>query len=43
MAKSEGAGTVGAKRALEMAAIFMIGDRILGIVQPRRHVGLWRS
>ena len=28
-------------RAGEMAAIFMIGDGLLGLVQPRRHVALW--
>ena len=32
-----------AKRTAEMAAIFMIGDGILGLLQPRRHVALWRS
>jgi hypothetical protein len=31
------------KRTLEMAAVFMIGDGLLGLLQPRRHVGLWRS
>ena len=30
-------------RAAEMAAIFMIGDGMLGLLQPRRHVALWRS
>ncbi len=30
-------------RTAEMAAIFMIGDGILGILQPERHVALWRS
>jgi hypothetical protein len=33
----------GLKRTAEMAAIFMIGDGVLGIAQPRRHVDLWRS
>lgn len=28
-------------RAGEMAAAFMIGDGLLGLVQPRRHVALW--
>lgn len=28
-------------RAAEMAATFMIGDGLLGLVQPRRHVALW--
>lgn len=31
------------KRTAEMAAVFMIGDGLLGLLQPRRHVGLWRS
>lgn len=31
------------RRTGEMAAIFMIGDGVLGIVGPRRHVALWRS
>lgn len=31
------------KRGAEMAAIFMIGDGLLGLVGPDRHVGLWRS
>lgn len=26
-----------------MAAIFMIGDGVLGLTQPDRHVDLWRS
>ncbi|PCD03597.1 hypothetical protein COC42_04325 [Sphingomonas spermidinifaciens] len=28
-------------RAGEMAATFMIGDGLLGLVQPQRHVALW--
>ena len=36
------AGTA-TKRTLEMAAIFMIGDGVLGLLQPQRHVDLWRS
>ena len=36
------AGT-GIKRAAEMAAVFMIGDGMLGLLQPSRHVALWRS
>lgn len=28
-------------RAAEMAAIFMIGDGLLGLLQPERHVDLW--
>lgn len=35
--------TLGAKRAAEMAAVFMIGDGLLGLLQPKRHVELWRS
>jgi len=31
------------KRAAEMAAVFMIGDGLLGLLQPKRHVKLWRS
>ncbi|MET0270524.1 MAG: hypothetical protein ABW173_08860 [Sphingomonas sp.] len=31
------------ERTLEMAAVFMIGDGLLGALQPTRHVALWRS
>ena len=31
------------RRAAEMAAVFMIGDGLLGVLQPARHVDLWRS
>jgi hypothetical protein len=31
------------KRAAEMAAVFMIGDGALGLLQAARHVDLWRS
>lgn len=34
---------LGVKRAAEMAAVFMIGDGALGLVQAVRHVDLWRS
>ncbi len=34
---------LGARRTAEMAAIFMIGDGLLGSSQPERHMGLWRS
>ena len=34
---------LGARRAAEMAAVFMIGDGLLGLLQPTRHVELWRS
>lgn len=29
------------RRAAELAATFMIGDGLLGLVQPKRHVALW--
>ena len=34
---------IGIRRAAEMAAGFMIGDGMLGLLQPTRHVALWRS
>nr|WP_315382311.1 hypothetical protein [uncultured Sphingomonas sp.] len=34
---------LGLRRSAEMAAMFMIGDGLLGLLQPRRHVALWRS
>lgn len=40
---TEHATPVALHRALEMAAIFMIGDGALGMAQPDRHVALWRS
>ena len=30
-------------RAAEMAATFMIGDGLLGLLQPERHVALWQE
>lgn len=30
-------------RATEMAAIFMVGDGLIGLLQPRRHVDLWKD
>ncbi len=33
----------GLRRSAEMAAVFMIGDGLLGLLQPERHVDLWRS
>lgn len=30
-------------RTAEMAAMFMIGDGVAGLVQPRRHVALWQD
>ena len=35
--------TTAVRRTAEMAAIFMVGDGLLGILQPERHVALWRS
>lgn len=35
--------TLGLRRTGEMAAVFMIGDGLLGLLQPTRHVDLWRS
>lgn len=37
----EAAMTRWTARGAEMAAMFMIGDGLLGLVQPRRHVALW--
>lgn len=34
---------LGIRRSAEMAAVFMIGDGMLGLLQPTRHVELWRS
>ncbi|CAM3250237.1 MULTISPECIES: hypothetical protein [Sphingomonas] len=34
---------LGLRRGGEMAAVFMIGDGMLGLLQPSRHVELWRS
>lgn len=34
---------IAVRRTAELAAIFMIGDGVLGIAQPERHVDLWRS
>ena len=31
------------RRAAEMAAIFMVGDGLIGLTQPRRHVDLWKD
>ena len=30
-------------RVAEMAAIFMVGDGLIGLLQPRRHVALWQE
>jgi len=40
---ADDANVLGLKRAGEMAAVFMIGDGLLGLLQPTRHVDLWRS
>lgn len=34
---------LGIRRSAEIAAVFMIGDGLLGLLQPGRHVELWRS
>lgn len=39
----DGSLALGWKRAGEMAAVFMIGDGMLGLLQPQRHVDLWRT
>ena len=43
MAKKDDLLALSARRTAEMAAMFMIGDGLLGLLQPRRHVALWRS
>ncbi len=30
-------------RVAEMAAIFMVGDGLIALVKPRRHVDLWKD
>ncbi|KQM66975.1 MULTISPECIES: hypothetical protein [unclassified Sphingomonas] len=35
--------TLLSRRAAEMAATFMIGDGLLGLLQPGRHVALWQD
>ncbi|TPG12402.1 hypothetical protein [Sphingomonas oligophenolica] len=30
-------------RVAEMAAIFMVGDGVVGLIEPRRHVDLWKD
>lgn len=35
--------SIAVRRSAEMAAVFMIGDGLLGLLQPQRHVDLWRS
>jgi len=43
MSTTETTIALGVQRAAEMAAVFMIGDGLLGLAQPERHVALWRS
>ncbi len=43
VAKRRDTLTLAVRRTAEMAATFMIGDGLLGITQPVRHVDLWRS
>lgn len=31
------------KRGAEVAAMLMIGDGLIGVFQPKRHIPLWRS
>lgn len=33
----------GLKRTAELSAIFMIGNGLVGLVQPERHLELWNS
>ena len=40
MTTPEPSGNLG-PRIAEMAAIFMVGDGLLGLLQPTRHVDLW--
>lgn len=35
--------TIWTARVAEMAAIFMVGDGLVGLVQPQRHVDLWKQ
>ncbi len=34
---------IGLKRTAELSAIFMIGNGLVGLVQPERHLDLWTS
>lgn len=43
MAGEGGLVALGIRRSAEMAAVFMIGDGVLGLLQASRHVRLWRS
>jgi hypothetical protein len=31
-----------AERVKELIGMLMIGDGVLGLIEPRRHIGLWR-
>ena len=35
--------STGLKRTAELGAIFMIGNGLLGLLQPNRHLELWKS
>lgn len=43
MSATDRDAVLAARRTAEMAAMFMIGDGVLGLLQPARHVALWRS
>ena len=43
MAKGAGEVNPWGRRVAEMGAMFMIGDGVLGLLQPRRHVALWQD
>lgn len=34
---------IATKRTAEMAAMFMVGNGVLGLVQPERRIALWTS
>jgi hypothetical protein len=34
---------LGIRRTAEMCAIFMVGNGLIGLLQPQRQVSLWRS
>ena len=42
-ATSRSAMTLWPRRVAELMATFMIGDGLLGALQPRRHVALWEK
>lgn len=35
--------TIGIRRTASMAAVFMIGNGALGLLEPGRRIGLWTS